>query len=81
LIFVKAELGEILGGDPITPEDDDSPSPPPPPKSTMSSVDLIKLLQERLQLYETAKVAADKIGDSSKSRRYKKNGISWLMVV
>lgn len=47
---------------------DDEPAPPPP-KQTISSADLTKLLQERLQLYEMAKQAADKVGDSGKSRR------------
>ncbi|OXA62416.1 coiled-coil and C2 domain-containing protein 1-like isoform X2 [Folsomia candida] len=76
---LHAELGEILGepegntlshnvdiGE-VPSDDDDEPSPP---KQTMSSVELVKVLNERLQLYEQAKLASDKVGDLGKSRRF-----------
>lgn len=79
LLSLQAELGEILGepegntlshnvdiGE-VPSDDDDEPSPP---KQTMSSVELVKVLNERLQLYEQAKLASDKVGDLGKSRRY-----------
>lgn len=48
-------------------EDSSEGSAPAPP--TMTSEQLIKLLQERLTLYEKAKSVADAANDSAKSRR------------
>ncbi|CAL8100917.1 unnamed protein product [Orchesella dallaii] len=76
---LEAELGDILGiptasgnarVNAAMENDEEDDEQPPPAAPTMTKEQLIKLLQERLDLYEKAKAAADTVNDSAKSRRF-----------
>lgn len=68
------ELSELTIGDEEAPEPISEPMkvsrPAPPVPQTSKSVDLVSLLQERIEMYTTAEQNAKDIGDSGRARRY-----------
>ncbi|XP_077291007.1 lethal (2) giant discs 1 isoform X2 [Arctopsyche grandis] len=68
------ELSELTIGDEEAPEPVSEPMkasrPAPPAPQTANSVDLVSLLQERVEMYTIAEQNAKDIGDSSRARRF-----------